>query len=1210
MERYMRKKIVLLGFILLLILTNVSCMKGYAKENFVSLNPTIDVGNEIYVQHDDNNGNIYDLKKSGTGITTVYKTILPEFTAGKAWTKEGEFIDNVDSAPHGATAPEDYIPVTANEEYFIKAYGVGWTRDGEGNVYWYAPVLFLDDNDTVISDALTNTLSKSKSGVTIKVPENATKMHLTMYNHQNFTLQKVLYLTDEEFDNLPIDKTKLEEEIKQKYEQYQQDKTVYKNLDKAHITFVNDDTWGAIDEYAELFMSKDIPLVLATIPELLIENASSQKETRLDVARRVEQAGGEIIAHNNGVLTQEDFSDYNKMYTFYARTKQIFNYYGFDVNGIILAGGTGQVAGAQETEEWVSSLYSYSDLYGVKYDKKEIALDSVYHHGRSGLGNYKNDLERIKQIIDSAIEEKSWLVFYFHTEQEIDLNVLEEVLEYVNSKSEDELEVVTYKEMYQKNATKESELIHPGATYYVSSTGTSKDGTDENNPMSYETAKRKAYISGDTILFKKGDTFYGTFDPTIVKIDDKVTTISSYGEGEMPNIVGYKIAESKESWQLHADGIYKINLTDTRCFSGLTTTDANSVNIGFLEDKEGVKYYNKKGSSNELENEYDFYCDENYLYIKSDENPYDKLGELKLATKTNLLVLHSNLKIENIKFSYTGAHALIGGDENTENVEISNNIIQDIGGSYLYGTIRYGNGIEFYGTNASDIIVKDNIIRNIYDVGFTMQGNKGSGKNVVVKDNVFVSNSQDSEIWESDRATGIESYEFTNNISVNAGRGWGHEARPEKYNTAHILFWGYTIENTSIYFHHNIVYNPRRIYFIEQSNGTNIFFKEKDCIKSDYNTYFLIEDAKIFRDSYKISEKDDFISEYKKDVNSTFSLVEVDEDIVTVSATSDKINQIKALFKLEEQEPTGIPSPTAAQEPTITAEPTVTQQPTITILPTVTAEPTATQKPTATAKPTATQEPTATAKPTAMQEPTVTAEPTVTSQLTVIPSPIVTQEPTVTVEPTVMLLPTITPDLMDKVPKKGTELTDEKTKAIYMVTKAGKTQGTLTYMRPTNRNVTTASVPKTVTIDGITYKVTAIAPNAFKNCKKLKKVTIGSNIKIIGNAAFSGCDKLKLVVMGTNVNNIGTKAFYKCSALTKITIPTKVSKIGKQAFYGCKKLKSITIKTTKLTSKRVGSEAFKGVYSKTVIKVPKSKLTAYKKLLKAKGISSEAKIKK
>ncbi|MBQ2800394.1 MAG: leucine-rich repeat protein [Lachnospiraceae bacterium] len=1188
----MRKKVVLLGFTLLFMLMNINCMEVWAKEEFTSLNPVIDVGNEIYVQHDENNGNIYDLKKSETGITTVYKVILAEFTGGKAWTKDGEFIDNVSTAPHGATAPKDYIPVVAGEEYFIKTYGVGMT---EG--IWYTPVLFLDDNDNVISDELTAEFSKSKAGVIVKVPENATKMHLTMFNHQSFTLQKVLNLTDEEFDKLPIKRTQLENDIKQKYEQYQQDKTLYKKLDKAYITFVNDDTWGAIDEYAEVFMDKKVPLVLATIPELLIENASSQKETRLDVARRVEAAGGEIIAHNGGVLTQEGFSDYDTMYSFFVRTKQLFNYYEFDVNGIILAGGTGQVAGAQESEEWASSLYSYSDLYGVEYDKKEIALDSVYYHGRKGLAGFGNDLERIKKEIDSAITKQSWLIFYFHTSNEIDMEVMKQVLDYVNSKSETELEVVTYKEMYQKNAAKESEIINTDtACYYVSSTGTSLVGTDKNDPMSYETAKKKHYRSGDTILFKKGDTFYGSFNPSIVKVDDKITTISSYGEGEMPNISGYKIVNSEESWQLHEDGIYKIDLTDTKYFSGLTATDTNSTNIGFLEDSKGEKYFNKKGSLDKLENEYDFYCDEKYLYIKSDENPYDRLGELKLATQINLFVLHSDLKIENIRFSGTGAHGLAGSDENSKNIEISNNIIEDIGGSYLKETIRYGNGIEFYGTNVSNVVVKNNIIRNTYDVGFTIQGTQGSGKNVVVKDNVFVNNSHDSEIWESGSATGVESYEFTNNISINAGRGWGYEAREDKYAVAHILFWQYLLENTDIYFHDNIVYNPRRIYFVEQTNKTNIFFQKSEFIRSDYNTYLLGEDTKIFRDFYSIEEKDTFVSEYKKDVHSTFELIEVKEDIINTSANSNDVKEIRKALGVEEPD----------VEPTVTITPT----PMVTVEPTVVLEATNIPTPSVTPVVTMSPEPTVTMTPTITPEPTVTMTPTVTPEPTVTPLPTIEDKPTATPDATNNVKPTLSPSPTTAFPAQGTKLTDTATKAVYVVTKAEDKDRTVTYANPINKSVKTVSIPKTVTIDNITYKVTAIAPNAFKNCKKLTKITMKTNIKIIGKSAFSGCVKLKSVNIGSNVTTIGTQAFYKCTALKKITIPSKVNKIGTKAFYKCTNLKSITIKTTKLTTKNVGSKAFKGIHSEATIKVPKSKLKAYKKMLKKKGISSQVNVEK
>ena len=103
-----------------------------------------------------------------------------------------------------------------------------------------------------------------------------------------------------------------------------------------------------------------------------------------------------------------------------------------------------------------------------------------------------------------------------------------------------------------------------------------------------------------------------------------------------------------------------------------------------------------------------------------------------------------------------------------------------------------------------------------------------------------------------------------------------------------------------------------------------------------------------------------------------------------------------------------------------------------------------------------------------------------------------------------------------------------------------------------------------VKIGGKRYKVTEIAANAFKDCKKLKKVIIGKN----------------------------------------------VSNIGKKAFYGCSKLQTIKVKTSKLVSNRIGKQAFKGIYKKAVIKVPKKQLKVYKKLLKTRGIGKKVKIKK
>ena len=185
--------------------------------------------------------------------------------------------------------------------------------------------------------------------------------------------------------------------------------------------------------------------------------------------------------------------------------------------------------------------------------------------------------------------------------------------------------------------------------------------------------------------------------------------------------------------------------------------------------------------------------------------------------------------------------------------------------------------------------------------------------------------------------------------------------------------------------------------------------------------------------------------------------------------------------------------------------------------------------------------------------------------------------------------PTATPSDKPETPSpqpKGTNLKDD-TGAAYKVTSANGKTPAVQYLAPKSGTKGTVTVPLEVTIDGVTYKVTSIADNAFKDTKKIKKIVVGSNITSIGKNAFAGC-----------------------TSLTSITIGKNVKKIGKNAFTGCKKLKSITIKTKKLTTKTVKKGAFNGISKKVVVKVPKSKYKTYKKLLPAKGLKKAAKIRK
>lgn len=147
-------------------------------------------------------------------------------------------------------------------------------------------------------------------------------------------------------------------------------------------------------------------------------------------------------------------------------------------------------------------------------------------------------------------------------------------------------------------------------------------------------------------------------------------------------------------------------------------------------------------------------------------------------------------------------------------------------------------------------------------------------------------------------------------------------------------------------------------------------------------------------------------------------------------------------------------------------------------------------------------------------------------------------------------------EVREKEIKKGTEVTVAD--CVYKVTSV-KEKTVMFTGGPAEASK--VSIPDTVKLQGKTYKVTAVAANAFKGEKTLTQMTVGKN----------------------------------------------VTAIGKNAFNGCSGLKKITVKTAKLKS--VGKNALKGIHKKAAVNVPKKKLAKYKKLFKGKGQGKAVKIK-
>lgn len=373
-------------------------------------------------------------------------------------------------------------------------------------------------------------------------------------------------------------------------------------------------------------------------------------------------------------------------------------------------------------------------------------------------------------------------------------------------------------------AIRNESYSHESVTYYVSANGTSTDGTDINDPMSLEIANLKVYNGNDRILLKSGDTFYGQINFQIDTCDEDMAYIGSYGEGEKPILSAAKIVNSPNSWEKYSEYVYRVDLKNYEKFSGLKKNDLNSCDVGFWEDSDGNIYGKKKNLLANLRKEGDFYCDGRYFYVKSETVPYDKYGEIKLATKLEMLRMGSKCVIENIHIEYTGAHGIVKKYTYIKDVEIKNCIIEKIGGSYLYGIgneniARYGNGIEFW-NQAENTNVNNCVFYEIFDAAYTLQGNGviNGFKDNICENNIFINCSYNTEFFSNNSDDSgnpnMENTIIRNNISINQDRGWGYICR-----TSETIYLGGNVvisritDKSSISYYNNISINSLRLYF-------------------------------------------------------------------------------------------------------------------------------------------------------------------------------------------------------------------------------------------------------------------------------------------------------------------------------------------------------------------------------------------------------------
>ena len=132
-------------------------------------------------------------------------------------------------------------------------------------------------------------------------------------------------------------------------------------------------------------------------------------------------------------------------------------------------------------------------------------------------------------------------------------------------------------------------------------------------------------------------------------------------------------------------------------------------------------------------------------------------------------------------------------------------------------------------------------------------------------------------------------------------------------------------------------------------------------------------------------------------------------------------------------------------------------------------------------------------------------------------------------------------------------------------------------------------------------KLKTIGYFAFINCTSLTTIEIPASVETIRGGAFSDCTSLKTVTFekGSQLLTVygyyAHGAFSDCTALTTVDMSacTQVTEIGYRAFYEDSKLQLFKIWTR--TPPSCGDNAFWGINSYSVLKVPAGCVDAYKK---------------
>ena len=133
-----------------------------------------------------------------------------------------------------------------------------------------------------------------------------------------------------------------------------------------------------------------------------------------------------------------------------------------------------------------------------------------------------------------------------------------------------------------------------GATNYYVKNGGSDEAAGTSDATAWETITKVntfwaagTFAPGDSILFKRGDTWYGTITVAEPGTAGNPIVIGAYGTGEKPIITGFT---TLTSWSLYSGNIYEATVSSSEAQTNMVIMDGVPVGMGRYPDAEWLTY--------------------------------------------------------------------------------------------------------------------------------------------------------------------------------------------------------------------------------------------------------------------------------------------------------------------------------------------------------------------------------------------------------------------------------------------------------------------------------------------------------------------------------------------------------------------------------------------------------------------------------------------